>query len=156
MPFGNGSGSYPSQEDFLACGSLLKGAKLVRGDFRKTLELVKKGDFVYIDPPFAVAARRIFREYGQKSFSVNDVECLAKCVTTIAETGAHFLVSYADCKEARQLAKTWNAARFAVRRNVAGFADRRRVAYEWLITNMEIPKNLLSQTSQGRRRRKQP
>ena len=156
VPFGHGSGSYPSREDFLTCASLLKNATLVRGDFRKTLKLVKKGDFVYIDPPFAVGSRRIFREYAQKSFSIRDIDCLARELTKIDEAGAHFLISYADCAEARQVTVDWNAMRFPVRRNVAGFANKRRHAYEWLITNMSLPQNLRSRAwARNQQRRKQ-
>lgn len=157
VPFGHGSGSYPSRDDFLTCASLLKNAKLIRGDFRKTLKLVRKGDFVYIDPPFAVGSRRIFREYAQKSFSTCDIDSLAQEMTKIDEAGAHFLISYADCAEARQVAGGWNAMRFPVRRNVAGFATKRRHAYEWLITNMRLPQNLRSRAwnrNQQRRKRR--
>ena len=61
VPFGYGSGDYPSREAFMTCATRLQKAKLVNGDFGKTVALVKKGDFVYIDPPFAVQSRRVFR-----------------------------------------------------------------------------------------------
>jgi DNA adenine methylase len=139
VPFGYGSGDYPSREAFMICATRLRKAKLVNGDFGKTMALVKKGDFVYIDPPFAVQSRRVFREYAKKSFSTADIGRLTSRLSWIDQQGAHFLVSYADCAEARQIAADWNALRFRIRRNIAGFADQRRNAFEWLITNVEMP-----------------
>jgi DNA adenine methylase len=142
VPFGHGSGTYPTRSDILACATLLRTAKLINADFRKTLDLVEKNDFVYLDPPFAVESRRVFREYGEQTFSTADIADLAHKLGAIHRLGAYFLVSYADCHQARELANNWNAIRFAVRRNVAGFADQRRMAYEWLITNIELPATL--------------
>jgi DNA adenine methylase len=115
---------------------------LVNGDFSRTLEDVQKGDFVYLDPPFALESRRVFREYGLKSFSTGDVPRLSKSLKDIVKSKADFLVSYADCKEARVLAKNWNSIRLPVRRNIAGFASSRRLAYEWLISNLPIPEGI--------------
>jgi DNA adenine methylase len=139
VPFGKKTGAYFSKADLLLCASLLKRAKLVSGDFTKTIEKVEAGDFVYLDPPFAVKSRRVFREYGISSFENDDVPRLANVLQTIENIGADFLFSYADCSEARKLAKIWNAVRLPIRRNIAGFADHRRQAYEWLITNMVLP-----------------
>ncbi|MBI2898590.1 MAG: Dam family site-specific DNA-(adenine-N6)-methyltransferase [Planctomycetes bacterium] len=139
VPIGVRPGEYFSKEDLILCASLLKRAKLVAGDFAKTLEHVKAGDFVYLDPPFALQSRRMFRHYGVRSFQTTDVPRLADALRTIVAAGADFLVSYADCAEARGLARRWNAIRLPIARHVGGFADRRRRAYEWLITNMTLP-----------------
>lgn len=138
VPMGNGAGKHFTEEDLLNCSRLLQRTILVVGDFTKTLELVKTGDFVYLDPPYAVTSRRIFREYGKKTFDTSDIPRLSESLTTIVKLGADFLVSYADCTEARTLALDWNAVRCPVRRNVAGFAGHRKNAYEWLISNHPI------------------
>jgi hypothetical protein len=95
---------------------------------------VKPGNFVYLDPPYAVTSRRIFKEYGKKVFDASDISRFSDALVAIDKVRADFLVSYADCREARTLAGNWNSARFPVRRNIAGFAGARRNAYEWLIT----------------------
>ncbi len=144
VPIGRRQGAYFSKDDLLRCASLLKRAKLIAGDFTKTLEYVGAGDFVYLDPPFAVQSRRVFREYGTCSFEISDVPRLAEGLRKIDEVGADFLVSYADCTEARGLAKEWSAIRLPIRRHVAGFAARRRHAYEWLISNIRIGDSFLN------------
>jgi DNA adenine methylase len=138
VPMGTRSGAYFTRSDLAQCSKLLKKARLVQGDFSRTIECVRAGDFVYLDPPFALESRRVFREYGLKSFATDDVPRLAKSLKAIVKAKADFLVSYADCKEARSLAEDWNSIRLPIRRHVAGFTGCRKLAYEWLISNMPI------------------
>jgi DNA adenine methylase len=130
-------GEYFSEEDLLCCSRLLQTADLVAGDFSATLDLVKAGDFVYLDPPYAVLSRRIFKEYGSKLFGTEDMPRFTGSLRAIVNRGADFLVSYADCKEARALARQWYSVRLPVKRHVAGFAGDRKTAYEWMISNRQ-------------------
>ena len=142
VPFGRKKGrpiGKLEKADFMLAARQLGSATLVAGDFSTTLEMVERGDFVYLDPPFAVNSRRVFTEYGEKTFDTEDVRRLAIELRHLHRRGAEFLVSYADCKEARKLAREWNAQRLLVRRHIAGFAANRRRACEWLISNCEIP-----------------
>jgi len=138
VPMGTKSGDYFTKTELLQCSQLLQTVVLLAADFEKTLERVKAKDFVYLDPPYAVISRRIFREYGKKTFDASDLPRLSHCLSAIAMKGADFLVSYADCKEARALAAQWHSSRIPVKRNIAGFAGARRQAYEWLISNHPI------------------
>jgi DNA adenine methylase len=140
VPMGTRLGEYFSKHDLVRCSKLLQRATLVAGDFVKTLEGVRAGDLVYLDPPFAVTSRRIFREYGKKTFSTADIPRLSKCLAAIVKQKADFLVSYADCAEARVLAHEWHSVRLPIKRHIAGFAGDRRKAYEWLISNLPIPR----------------
>jgi DNA adenine methylase len=140
VPFGGKNGQplgNLERDEFLKAASQLRRATFVAGDFSKTLELARPGDFVYLDPPFAVSGRRVFRQYGEKPFDTDDVERLARQLRRLDRIGAEFLVSYADCVEARDLAREWNSSKLFVRRNVAGFSGHRRLAGEWLITNID-------------------
>lgn len=135
---GKRPGAYFSKEDLLRCSELLKQAILVAGDFVKTLDYTKKGDFVYLDPPYALTSRRVFKEYGKGTFGTSDMPRLIAGLKLIHARGADFLVSYADCAEARTLAKEWNSIRLPIRRHVAGFSGDRRIAYEWFISNRAV------------------
>jgi DNA adenine methylase len=138
VPMGTRLGEYFSKDDLVSCSELLQRTTLVAGDFVKTLERVKAGDFVYLDPPYAVTSRRIFREYGRKTFDTTDIPRLSECLAAIVAQRADFLVSYADCAEARALAHKWHSVRLPTRRHIAGFAGDRKKAYEWLISNRSI------------------
>ena len=131
------AGGMPSIEAFRQCAAALNGATLARGDFGKILARARKGDFVYLDPPYAVSSRRIFAEYDKRAFTTDDLERLAIHLKNIDAAGAKFVVSYADCREARDLMLPWKTRRIRVRRNVAGFIGARRFAVELLATNIE-------------------
>ena len=138
VPMGRRPGEYFPKEDLLRCSELLASVELIAGDYQTTLNRVRRGDFVYLDPPYAVGSRRVFRQYGKKTFELGDFPAFASRVKRLHHQGATFLISYADCKEARELAKQWNASRIPVRRQVAGFLGARKKAYEWIITNQEV------------------
>ncbi|NUO05383.1 MAG: DNA adenine methylase [Candidatus Brocadia sinica] len=57
----SGTGDIPSLSDFYNYSRTLKNAKLLNEDFQIILfNEARKGDFVYLDPPYAVKNRRIF------------------------------------------------------------------------------------------------
>lgn len=137
VPFATSrSGAYPSLRDFMSCAQLLQSATLKHCDFGSTLRSVRAGDFVYLDPPYAVSQRRVFSEYGKGMFTLIDLPRLQAHLHNIHGRGATFLMSYADSREARSLAADWFSRRIRTRRHVAGFKDARRYAHELLITNL--------------------
>jgi DNA adenine methylase len=141
VPYGAPRNDHlPSQTELCATAELLRHARLLHADFRETLERVKTADFVYLDPPYAISARRVFVEYGKEPFSTTDLHDLANLLTDIDRRGASFVLSYADSTEARAAFKPWHRRRFLVRRNVAGFSGARRNHYEMFVSNVEALK----------------
>lgn len=118
--------------------SLLRRVTLVQGDFESVLAEASPGDFVYLDPPYAVSRRRIFSEYHPESFAEKDLRRLASVLQELDRNGVRFVISYADSAEGRKLVSGWPSRRVRTRRNVAGFAGDRRVAYEVLASNAEF------------------
>jgi DNA adenine methylase len=136
VPYGGEkSGKIPTLLQLKKSAGCLKNAKLICGDFRKTIEQVKLGDFVYLDPPYAVSNRRVFREYSATPFSTNDIFPLSETLRKIDKIGATFVLSYADCAEARKAFSKWKIRRILTRRSVAGFLGARRNYYEICVTN---------------------
>lgn len=136
VPYGGGrTGSTPSLQQLREVQAVLQRAELVSGDFEAVLRKVRKGDFVYMDPPYAVERRRVFREYAANPFGVEDLERFTAAVRDIDELGAKFLISYAYSREALTFFSGWKQRKIYVQRNVGGFADRRRKAAELLIAN---------------------
>ena len=136
VPYGaHKAGPIPTLSQLHSCATLLKRTQLISGDFRNTLSLITKGDFVYLDPPYAVAKRRVFTEYGAKIFTVDDLEELEEHLRGIDRRGVYFVLSYADCSEARRVFKNWTTRRIQTRRSVAGFLGARRKQYEICATN---------------------
>src|SRR5262249_4056856 len=104
-------------DQIMKAANLLNRAELVNCDFATTLNHVERGDFVYLDPPYAVAERKIFAEYHPDSFSVRDLERLEHWLVEIDRRGASFVISYADSPEARGLLATWQPRRVRTRRH---------------------------------------
>ncbi|XIA63359.1 DNA adenine methylase [Bradyrhizobium sp. TZ2] len=76
----------------------MKRASLKCEDFESVCDdNVKRGDFVYLDPPYYMPRKRIFREYSSEPFSQIDVGRLEATLRRIDRAGAKFLLSYPDC-----------------------------------------------------------
>lgn len=132
-----GTGDIPSWKQFCASARHLRSATIFHGDFAKVLaSTVRAGDFVYLDPPYAVANRRIFRQYGPQTFGLCDLERLVGCLHCIDAIGAKFVLSYAYCSEAVFMFKNWPCRKLFTQRNISGFAKHRRTAAEILVTNL--------------------
>lgn len=137
VPYGGNRGSsVPTVEAFRQCAILLKRACLRAADFGHTLSDTQKGDFVYLDPPYQVSSRRIFKEYGSKHFNTCDLDRLVGHLDRMHLRGVKFVVSYADCPEGRMALKDWHLVRVRTRRNIAGASKYRRHAYELLASNV--------------------
>jgi DNA adenine methylase len=118
-----------------AASKALRDALIVAGDFEHTLERVQPGDFIYLDPPYCLDNRRVFREYVPGSFSSADLVRLARQLDRLNKLGAKFVITYADSREARELFALWKPRRVRVKRHIAGFSHHRRHAYELIATN---------------------
>ena len=100
---------------------------------------MQPGDFVYMDPPYAVKNSKIFRQYGPDSFGTEDLSRLSSVLPQIDRCGATFLVSYAMCPEALDAFGGWHIRQANTQRSIAGFARHRRMAVEILVSNREMP-----------------
>lgn len=137
VPYGGDrSGQLPTLTELTNISDELKNADLMCADFSKTIEQVRKNDFVYLDPPYWAEGRRRINQYGPKTFYREDLQRLELALKTIDKKKAYFVLSYEDCDEARLLTSKWKVKTISVRRNVAGFAKHRRVENEMIATNI--------------------
>lgn len=135
------TGNLPSWPQMQACSALLANVNLLQGDFEQILlNNVGSGDFVYLDPPYAVQNRRVFRQYGPQMFGITDLKRLSGVLDEIHNCGAHFVLSYAWCREAIETFSKWPVRRVYTQRNIAGFARHRRRAAELIVTNVFLQK----------------
>jgi len=79
-------------DDFESVSKLLKKASLMAGDFEPVINLSKKGDFVFCDPPYTVRHNyNGFLKYNEILFSWADQQRLAKALKRAALRGAKVL-----------------------------------------------------------------
>jgi len=81
----------------------------------------------------------VFREYSPDSFGTEDLDRLASALEELDERGAVFVVSYAYCSEGLAALSAWETRKVSVQRNIAGFAEHRRSAYELVVSNVTPP-----------------
>ncbi|NOS68449.1 MAG: Dam family site-specific DNA-(adenine-N6)-methyltransferase [Verrucomicrobia bacterium] len=136
VPFAReGTGNLPTMLDLMEWSRILKKTCIRSEDFEETLDRTRKGDFVYLDPPYALDNRRIFRQYGPQTFGLNDLDRLSKALRRINRRGVRFVLSYAYCTEALDYFGEWRMRKVFTQRNVAGFSRHRRKAAEILVSN---------------------
>jgi DNA adenine methylase len=132
------TGQLPTLDELYTSAKTLSCAQIDARDFEETLCDVRSGDFIYMDPPYAVRNRRIFRQYGPDSFGTKDLARLASALSHISRCGATFLVSYAMCQEALDAFDGWHIRRVQTQRSIAGFSRHRSEADELLVSNREL------------------
>lgn len=129
-------GSFPADAVFQKCSHRLQNVRFMQGDFERVLERAERGDLVYMDPPFAVRERRVFREYDPSTFSSDDIQRLRGWMVRLNAKNINFVVSYAESEEAEVLRKNFSYETVPVRRNIAGFVGSRTITNEILISNI--------------------
>ncbi len=135
VPFGGEkTGVLPSEDVIMGTARRLRSVTFVEGDFAQTLALVRPGDFVYLDPPYWVAKRRVFREYDSNVFAEHHLARLEAELCRLEEIRIPFVLSYADSTQARRLARNRRTQRVQVRRNISGFVGSRCMSNELMIT----------------------
>ena len=135
VPIGSKNEKVIDKEQLRRASLLLGNTKLKVGDFESTLDSARAGDFVFLDPPYVLAARRTFAEYLPDSFVSLDLDRLSNTLDALDRRGVDFVITYADCKEARELMRPWKPKRWRARRHIAGFASHRRFNFELIATN---------------------
>lgn len=130
-----GTGQLPTAADLRAVSKALKPCTIRHADFESLLARTREGDLVYLDPPYAVGNRRVFRQYGPSSFGLHDLHRLAESLAKMDARQVKFVLSYADCAEATKYFRQWPHRKMFIQRNIAGFGGNRRRAGEVLISN---------------------
>jgi DNA adenine methylase len=138
VPFGNRKGTiFKDFSAIYSASSVLRGCRLECADFEETLDNARKGDFVYLDPPYFTTEKRVFGEYDLRQFTSTDLGRLTKSLIRLDKHKVAFLMSYDASDEAEFLFSKWRTRRIPVQRNIAGFVGSRKVEHELLITNIE-------------------
>lgn len=136
VPFGGASARPPDEAFFDRCAHALANAELATLDFRESLPRHRGENVtIFADPPYSTSSQRTFKEYGPKIFQRGCFEELTAELFEIDRSGARVVLAYCDEPEVREAFEGWNIETVTVKRNVGGFADRRRIAQELLIYN---------------------
>lgn len=114
---------------------LNKGNIVIRqGDYKEALKGLRKGAFVYLDPPYMpISTSSSFTGYTENGFSYDHQVELKKECDKLRKKGIAFLQSNSDCPEIRDLYKDYEIITVQARRNINSNAKKRGEINEVLI-----------------------
>lgn len=125
----------PGYEVFAEMAKALRRADLHCEDFEAVVDRAKRGDFLYLDPPYALGGKRDRGEYGVGSFREPDESRLVEAIQRASRRGVSVLLSYSPSLSVIEDLPGWQVHELTVARNVAGFTGSRRQAQEILVSN---------------------
>ncbi len=107
-------------------------------DFAKTLKRVKKGGFVYLDPPYdPISDTANFTGYNKGGFEREEQRRLKLCCDELTSRGIKFMLSNSATNFIQDLYKDYNIKIVTAKRAINSNAAKRGEIQEVLITNYE-------------------
>lgn len=111
---------------------------ILNGDFESALEGIKKGSFVYFDPPYhPISSSSNFTGYVQGGFDIYEQVRLRDLCNRLNEKGVKFLLSNSSTQFIEDLYKDYNINYVKANRSINSNADKRGEVEEVLIRNYE-------------------
>lgn len=108
--------------------------KIMQGDYKEALKGLRKGSFVYLDPPYMpISTSSSFTGYTDVGFDFEkQVELRDEC-NKLKSKGISFLQSNSDCPEIRELYEGYEIITVQAKRNINSKGDKRGEINEVLI-----------------------
>lgn len=114
----------------------LKGTEMTSVDFEKTLDDVKRGDFVYLDPPYhPISEYSDFTRYTKEKFYKKDQLRLRDAFANLAQKGAYVMLSNSDAEFIREIYNEFNIHEVSSGRLLNSRAEKRNKVTELVITS---------------------
>jgi DNA adenine methylase len=125
-------------ENLRAAGQALEKTGLKAAHFRKTLDVARKGDFIYFDPPYhPLSKTSFFTSYTEGAFTASDQKDLAEVYSILARRGCRVMLSNSDCPFIRGLYEGFDIRSVSARRNINSKAEKRGRIGEVVVLNYE-------------------
>lgn len=134
VPIGTKQDVIMESDDFEGVARALQGAKVLHSDFESIIARAKKGDLVFVDPPYTVQHNlNNFIKYNERLFHWNDQIRLRNCVIRAKARGAQIIVSNAYHKSVRVLYGAFGELHRVKRHSILAADSARRKVCEELI-----------------------
>jgi DNA adenine methylase len=119
----------------------LPGTEIRCRDFEAAAGEARRGDFVYLDPPYAASGRTF--NYQAEAFGEAEQRRVGEVFRRLDARGCLVMASNADCELTRQLYAGFEVEALSVIRQVGGHAGRRGRAREIVVRNYGGRRNAL-------------
>jgi DNA adenine methylase len=133
VPWGDRRFKGIDNDKMKTIGHVLSGTEISTADFRETLTRAKRGDFVYLDPPYLPIFTRPdvekeptakFNKYTAKTFEINDLIDLAGICDSFSRKGVRWIMSNRDNEAVRDLFSNADFIQFTTHRALAAQSRR--------------------------------
>ncbi len=137
VPFAQRAKGFLEADNLRLVSKSLRNATLYYGDFEMSKEYIKKGDFVFLDPPYTVSHNKNgFIKYNQKLFSLNDQIRLSSLIDFIKSKGAYYVLTNAAHKTIEDIFEKGDRMLKLNRANlIGGINAQRGQTTEYVFTN---------------------
>lgn len=119
-----------------AMSKYLRSGKITikNGDYKDALKGLRKGAFVYFDPPYMpISSSSSFTGYTENGFAYEEQVALKNECDKLKSRGISFLQSNSDCKKIRELYKDYEILTVQAKRNINSKGEKRGLINEVLI-----------------------
>lgn len=128
-----------NEKELRYTSQFLKKHKFTTQSFLDIEPLVKAGDFVYLDPPYApLTPTANFTSYSKEGFGWFEQKQVADLCKRLDAKGALFLASNSDTPALRELYEGFNIYGINISRRMNSNPDKRGDVGEVLIANYEV------------------
>ncbi len=137
VPFGRYKNPSIVNEDVLrASAKALINTQISNQSFQDCLSNARKGDFVYLDPPYVpLNDTSNFTGYMTNGFTMTDQKSLAALLTELDKRGVVFVASNAFLPVVRELYRGFRKIEVKAKRAINSQGHKRSAISELLVTN---------------------
>ena len=93
VPYNNSRKNSVDANMIMEISNYLKGVTILEGDFEVACANVKKGDFVFIDSPYAPLNPTSFEAYTKEGFNIESHRRLARLFDELTERGCYCMLT---------------------------------------------------------------
>lgn len=134
VPIGSNLLSF-SGENLAEVSKKLSNGQLIKNDFEQTIKMAKKGDFIFVDPPYTVNHNlNGFIAYNEKIFRWEDQIRLKNALVDAYQKGVMITLTNADHSSVRELYSDFGEIEVLERPSlIAGKSSDRKLTTEILV-----------------------
>lgn len=93
VPYNNSRRVSVDEDVIIATSEYLRGVTITDGDFEQACKNAKKGDFVFIDSPYAPLNPTSFESYTKEGFDIESHKRLAKLYNELTARGCYCMLT---------------------------------------------------------------
>lgn len=93
VPYNNSRRGSVDEDVIIATSEYLRGVTIIDGDFEQACKNAKKGDFVFIDSPYALLNPTSFESYTKEGFDIESHKRLAKLYDELTARGCYCMLT---------------------------------------------------------------